>query len=56
LLAHPSKKGKKNSLSEFCLSVGVLFCEGDEQLLTLREAARGAQALLALQAGLVLRR
>ena len=39
-----------------CLELSGVAEEGDEQLLALREAARGAQALLALQAGLVLRR
>jgi hypothetical protein len=40
----------------FFLLSDALGRKGDEQLLTLREAARDDQALLALQAGLVLRR
>jgi len=34
----------------------IFGCKGDEQLLALRDAERGAQAVLALQAGLILRR
>jgi hypothetical protein len=39
---------------EFCLSVGNLFGREGDELLAVREAAQGAQALLALQASLVL--
>jgi len=43
-------------LLSFLETGDALGRKGDEQLRAVREAAQGAQALLALQAGLVLRR